>query len=470
MSRSLCRPFSCFGLFLPLVLLAWGFSGCAVQSDDELIDIGVARIDITPPRPVRLHGFPRGARAEDISAVTLPIAAQAMVIGSDEEDFVVLITTGLLGVSAEMTHELATRLNGRIGLSDASRLTLTATHTHSAPALTTVAPFIFRTPPTAEQAQHIVDYETWLMDRLVEVAVAAMADRQPAHLAIRRGAVGFAENRRVLEKGKWKTFGVNVKGPVDHALPLLTATSEAGELRAAWVNYACHGVCWQGPSVHGDWPGAAMQEIENRHPDAVAFVTIGCAGDQNPIGVKDNKAGEHGRTIAEEVDRLLGLSAQPLVVVPTVQRLKFDLPLGEREDLSAWEKRTDWYSEFITEKLKTGASVETTLPYVVQTWVWGDELAMVFLAGEVVIDYTVRLKDELDGDRLWVTAYANAAPAYIPSARMITSEGGYEVDASRFSYGVPAPLAAEAEDLIIDTVRGLLPVTFERTAVAPSTE
>ena len=32
------------------------------------------------------------------------------------------------------------------------------------------------------------------------------------------------------------------------------------------------------------------------------------------------------------------------------------------------------------------------------------------LAGEVVGDYSLRLKRELGGDRLWVTAYANDAP------------------------------------------------------------
>ena len=90
---------------------------------------------------------------------------------------------------------------------------------------------------------------------------------------------------------------------------------------------------------------------------------------------------------------------------------------------------------------------------------FGDELAMVFLPGEVVIDYTVRLKRELKRDRLWVTAYANDVPCYIPSRRIL-KEGGYEVDSSMISYARPARLAPTVEDQIIATVKALLPESF----------
>ena len=35
------------------------------------------------------------------------------------------------------------------------------------------------------------------------------------------------------------------------------------------------------------------------------------------------------------------------------------------------------------------------LPYTIQTLTFGDQLTMVFLAGEVVVDYALRLKKEL---------------------------------------------------------------------------
>ena len=62
---------------------------------------------------------------------------------------------------------------------------------------------------------------------------------------------------------------------------------------------------------------------------------------------------------------------------------------------------------------------------------------MVFLAGEVVADYGLRLKRELDPARLWVNAYSNDVAFYVASKRLIP-EGGYEVDRSMVFYGQPA--------------------------------
>ena len=39
------------------------------------------------------------------------------------------------------------------------------------------------------------------------------------------------------------------------------------------------------------------------------------------------------------------------------------------------------------------------------------------LPGEVVVDYHLRLKRELDAKRLWINAYAKASPCYIASTR-----------------------------------------------------
>ncbi|HID23590.1 MAG TPA: hypothetical protein EYP14_14495 [Planctomycetaceae bacterium] len=58
-------------------------------------------------------------------------------------------------------------------------------------------------------------------------------------------------------------------------------------------------------------------------------------------------------------------------------------------------------------------------------------------------------------DRTWVTAYANDAPCYIASARVIR-EGGYEVDESMNTYDKPTRLSVAAEELIINTACELL--------------
>src|SRR5260221_1286458 len=84
---------------------------------------------------------------------------------------------------------------------------------------------------------------------------------------------------------------------------------------------------------------------------------------------------------------------------------------------------------------------------------------MVFLAGEVVVDYALRLKQDFDPARLWVTAYANYVPCYIPSRRIL-NEGGYEAEDSLWYYDRPARLSTNTEDLIIKAVHGLVPPSF----------
>ena len=92
----------------------------------------------------------------------------------------------------------------------------------------------------------------------------------------------------------------------------------------------------------------------------------------------------------------------------------------------------------ILARLDRGERVAATAPYPIQTWSFGDDLGMVFLAGEVVADYGLRLKRELDPSRLWVNAYSNDVAFYVASRRLIP-EGGYEVDRSMVFYGQPAP-------------------------------
>jgi hypothetical protein len=119
------------------------------------------------------------------------------------------------------------------------------------------------------------------------------------------------------------------------------------------------------------------------------------------------------------------------------------------------------YARAVLQRLDRGEPIAAAYPYPVQAWAFGRDLAMVFLAGEVVSEYALRLKRELNGAKLWVNAYSNDVPFYVASRRMIP-EGGYEVDRSMVFYGQPAPLAPGTEDLIVQRVRALLPAAFTR--------
>jgi neutral ceramidase len=442
--------------------------GCASapprNTPSNLVQVGVAEIDITPEEPIRLTGY--GSRTVPSEGVRGKLWAKALAFGDRRPS--VLIVADLVGVSRELTEGIARRL-GKAGV-DRPQVAISVTHTHTGPSIAGVLPHIFNSPITPEQQTVIDRYTRTLTDKLESVAIAALRDRRPARLGWSQGKAGFAANRRVLKDGKWSAFGVTPGGAVDHDLPVLTVRAPDGVVRAVLVNYACHATTLEGRDnfVHGDWPGVAKELIQQRHPGAIALVTIGTGADSNPNprggGLTDVE--KNAQEIANEVDRVLKTSERPITASPSGQFRYIDLsfaPLPARtrwEELAKKDNPSSFLARAMLQRLDRGQQIPTTVPYPVQTWTFGDSLAMVFLAGEVVADYGLRLKRELDASRLWVNAYSNDVAFYVASQRLIP-EGGYEVDGSMVYYGQPARLADGTEDHIIRTVRELLPAAFQ---------
>jgi len=436
-------------------------------SPADIFPVGVSQIDITPEEPIRLAGY--GNRVAPSERIGQRLWAKALAFGGDPHPPAVLITTDLIGVPRHMTEEVARRLQ-KVGIKRA-QLAISATHTHTGPSLVGVLPYIFGVPIPHEQQAVIERYSTQLVDKLAKVALAAVADRRLSRVEWTTGHAEFAANRRVLKDGKWVGFGVHPAGPVDRDLPILTVRAPDGSLRAVLVSYACHATTLEGKDnfVHGDWPGATQALIQQRHPGTVAMVMVGTGADANPNprggGLPDVE--RHGQEVANEVDRLLATAFRP-VTAPPVGRFRYlNLSFARvptRGELVEQARKTDaygFYARSVLERLDRGERIQQTVAYPIQTWTYGDDLAMVFLGGEVVADYGLRLKRELNGSRLWVSAYTNDVAFYVASRRMIP-EGGYEVDRSMVFYGQPAPLADRTEDQIVHAVRELLPAGFVR--------
>jgi hypothetical protein len=409
------------------------------------IPVGVARVDITPDGPILLSGYLARNLVES-KGVQQPIRAEALAIGSS-----LLVTVDTLGIPDAMTAALADRLKKHAGI-ERTNLAIGASHTHYAPCLPGVAPNIFGKPIPPDQQAKIDRYGATLLDKLEQVCLAALADRKPALLARGEGSVGFAFNRRT--KG----------GPVDHALPMLRAIDPDGTLRVVVVAYACHCTTLDPKDnlVSGDWAADAREAIEADHPGSTALVLIGCGADSNPIDRPGREvARRHGRAIGDEVARLLKGPLTP-VGAPEISginriALPFDT-LPTRDDLQALVAKggpPGYNAQTQLARLDRGEPLPASLDYPVQVWRFGDDFSMVFLPGEVVVDYALRLKAELAPRSLWVVAYANDAPCYIPSERILR-EGGYEGGGAMVYYGQPTRLKPGIEDRIIGAVKGLI--------------
>jgi hypothetical protein len=432
------------GLVMALAL-AW-----PVKADEPTsFKVGLASVEITPGYPIRLNGF--GMRTKESEGVRHPIWARAMAISGAEGAPVVVITVDTLGIPDDLTDRVVNALKAK-GI-DRSRIAICASHTHSGPMIRNCANTLFGQPIPDSQWQTILKYSSELEQHLIDVASQAIADQKPARLSWGAGKVGFAFNRR--RQG----------GPVDHDLPVLAIHGADGNLQAVFTNYACHCVTLSDDMVSGDWAGYAAEQIQRRNPGCQAMIAIGCGADSNPrggvLGNKAEAAEALGMEMAEEVQRVLATSLKPVTQSPeaTVERISLPLaalpPREKWEDLAKQQNAIGHHARTQLARLDRGEALMTEISYPIQSVRFGTELAWVFLPGEVVVDYSLRLKKELDPQRLWVTAYSNACPGYVPSERILR-EGGYEGGGAMVYYDIPGPYAAGLEDEIVKCVRGQL--------------
>ena len=462
-----------------LVLSVLAISPIPLASAEQTTPVGVARIDVTPDGPIRLTGY--ASRKAESEGVAGRLWAKALAIGADGGDGpAVLLMVENCGVPRSVTAEVASRLQAKAGVKP-ERLVVCSTHTHAGPWLGDFAPALFADPLPPEHRAHMEQYQRQLIQKMEQVAMAALAVRKPARLSWAEGVAKFAMNRRpITPAGQCQRMGATPGGPVDHSLPVLCATDTNGKIVAIVINYACHCTTLGGDfnRIHGDWAGMAQQYIEQQHPGALAMVCIGCGADANPEPRgKLEMTAIHGREIADEVSRLLRGKLTPLSPTLTARRLQFELPFDQpptradiqqraaaasRPKATDTEKRRGSPAAAVLKEMDRGGQPPTGIGYGVTTWSFGDDLAMVFLPGEVVVDFALRLKRELNASRLWVTAYANDVPCYIVSRRVL-DEGGYEPDSSMIYYGRLSRLSPLGEDRVIDAARSLLPKTFAAT-------
>ncbi|MBM3263799.1 MAG: neutral/alkaline non-lysosomal ceramidase N-terminal domain-containing protein [candidate division Zixibacteria bacterium] len=414
---------------------------------------GFAKIDVTPEYPIRLSGY--GVRREETAQVETRLFVRAMALG--DKCPALLFALENCGVTEVFTEAIATRLREKTGV-ERERVAISYTHTHTGPCLSGAAPMLFSSDIPPDHQATIDRYTAEVADRIVEAGLTALADRRAAHLTFGLGSAGFAANRR------------QQTGPVDHIMPLLRVTGTDGRLRGVWAGYACHCTTLgsQDNYLCGDWAGYAQDGIEREHPGVHGLVSIGCAADANPFPRTGlNYAKRHGEDIVYEVNRLLSGTLRTVSGAISCRLKYIDLPFDTLPMREEWASRAAsdgpgaYHAARWLERMDRGEAVPTHQRYPIQTWAFGNDLAVVFLASEVLSDYALRLRRLYDPARLWVAAYCNAFPGYIPSRR-IWREGGYEGGDATLYFGMPARYAEDIEEQIVSTVKEMLPIAFRR--------
>lgn len=418
---------------------------------------GVAKVVITPEHFMWMSGY--GGRDRPAEGTLTDLFAKALVVEDSDGRRGVLVTLDIVGIDRALSLQMREALRLEYGFK-LPQIALCVSHTHTGPVIGTNLRLAYALDE--EQERVIDEYAVTLMQKVVEVVGAALADVEPSELSWGIGRSTFAVNRRenkpysiVPERRAAGTL----KGPVDHEVPVLKVSTDAGRLKTVVVGYACHCTVLRFYQWSGDYAGYAQLELEKAYPGSVAMFWAGCGGDQNPLPRRTvSLAVEYGRQLAQAAKDVLVGNLYPISGSMGMVYEEVHLPVDELPTRAELETRAQnlegYHREYARHLLKTiqrDGRLKQTYPYPLQTWRLGPDLLFVTMGGEVVVDYSLRIKREIGPGATWVAAYANDVMGYIPSRRVL-AEGGYEGGESNVYYGLPALWAPAIEELIVDTV------------------
>lgn len=417
---------------------------------------GDATAVITPTESMRMAGF--GAREEPSEGTLQDLHAKAVALEDGRGTRFVAVGVEVLAISRSLHDAVVQACERRYGL-PSSNLLLNSSHTHCGPVYRERKTEVFSL--NDEERAQAREYRERLKETLVDVIGQALEGMSPATLTYSHARCGIAMNRRFPSEDGIG-FEPYPDGPVDHDVPVLAVESPEGEtLRAVLFGYACHPTTLFVRKWTGDWAGYAMEYLEDEFPDATAVFIQGCGGDQKAYPQHDLELTKHyGKSLATAVRGALTAKGRPvrgpLQCIKEEVDLEFEeLPSREEleSQLDADDRYTRRHADHLLGELDERGELPRRHPYPIQAIGFGGDLTLLALTGEVLVEYSLKLKDRLPGP-VWVAGYSNNYFTYIPTVDDLYA-GGYEGRGFVRYTEFPAPFDHSVEDRVLSTATSL---------------
>ncbi len=430
---------------------------------------GFAAVEITPPDGFRLSGY----FTERVNTGTHdPLLAKAMVLEQDGVR-VALVFCDVIGVPAEVSGDARRRIAAKTGIPE-SHSVIAATHTHTGPLFSGSLSQYFESLRGDHDA--IAAYRTFLAGQIAEAVKQAAAAAEP--VAVRHGVgeqPGLAFNRRFYMRdggvrfnpGKMNPGIVRPAGPIDPAVGLVAFTPEDAKApRAALTVFSLHLDTVGGTDFSADYPYHLQTRLRERFGrDFLSLFGLAPCGDVNHVDVSHRQAQKGheeaariGATLAATVINLMPrlqscekpslAMARSVVEVPLQRYTEDDLTWAKENILHLEDRDTPFLDKVKARRiLDLAARDSATIPVEVQALRFCDDLALVFLPGEVFVELGLGIKYASPFRNTLVIELANDNPAYIPTAKAF-AEGSYEVENSRIASGGGERMAEAARQLL----------------------
>lgn len=419
------------------------------------LEIGVARVKITPPLGIPLAGqyYERGAEG-----VHDDLYARALVIQKDNSK-VAIVSCDLIEVTADLVSEVRSQVEKTTGI-DADHIMIGATHTHTGPVIPSEGNI---NNVTGERAEILAPYIAKLPGLIAESIIKANDAVVPARMFFGLGheeSISF--NRRFYmtdgtvgwNPGRLNPNIIKPAGPIDPDVSVLYAETDQGEPISTYVNFAMHIDIVGGLEYSADMPytlSTILGKIKGE--EMVTLFSPGCSGNLNHVNVKIKEplkghalAQQIGTILAGEVLKTYG-GLQPLEInTISAKREIVKLPLADISNADIAEARKivalfgkpgaapflEFTNAFKILEVysRNGNPVEAEI----QVFAIGDELAVVSLPGEIFTELGMYIKERSPFPHTIVLELANGSIDYIPDRKAYV-EGNYEPVSSRCAPG-----------------------------------
>jgi hypothetical protein len=441
------------------------------------VSIGWATADITPAEPAALCGQ---FHLRISTRVNDPLTATALAVETRDAngvvDQAVLVSADVACVRRSDLERVRALVKARVGDLDPAKIILSATHTHTAPALVDareenihphdlMATFVYRVP--AKGVTQPADYAEFFAARVADAVVEAWKHRKGGGVSWSLAYAVVGHNRRAryadghslmygqTDRPEFDTF----EGTTDPGVELLFTWDAAGKLTGVAVNLACTSQEVENADyVSADFWHDVRLELRKRHGEGLFLLPLcGAAGDQSPhllfrrqaeATLRKRKGGltarqEIGRRIAAAVAEGLELARGDIRrQVPFTHKVQLAaLPVRkvtQQEYVAAGKARQDLEAkgldgldspEYIQWRMNRGIvaryEAQDKLPFC-PTEVHALRLGDIALATnpfELYLDYGLRMKARSPAEQTFIVQLACDALGYLPTERGV--EGGH---------------------------------------------
>lgn len=418
---------------------------------------GFAQIDITPPPGTLKIGWLEELYGE---VVLDPLFARIAVFddGRNQIGFIQLDT---LSIRWTTTREIRHRVEAAHGF-PASRIMVSATHSHAGPAVATIG-----------DSERDDAYVETMIEAIVRAFGEALEARRDAEVALGlKLEFGLTHNRRVMLRDGTTRTGSNFdhaealcfEGPIDPEVGVLAVREAGGGAPLGLlVNFACHPL-HHGPTdeISSGYPGALERAAREAGWPTTLFFNGAC-GNINPHNPFD-PAGPAGRISKEELGGRLAADALSAIEGAAYERdaalaaraTRVDLPYRRytdpetRAEIKGAERFVDpaIYDREMP-KLLRRIDERKVQPAEVQVLSVGG-LDVVSIPAEFFVQLGLQIKEGAWPRRAWISSCSNGMVGYVPTKEAF-ERGGYET-----TFAMSSRLAPEAGDMLVEAAVSLV--------------